>query len=69
MIDKQQFYTCNNICLKLLLIYAKYFENSVLKLFLNGEMNICLILGKQYFRFQGWNSYIRTILSASRHWN
>ena len=47
-----------------MLIYATYFESSVPKLFLNNRMNICLILGKKYFRFRGWNSYIRTILSA-----
>ena len=55
--------------LKLSLIYAKYFENSVPKLSLNDGMNICLILGKKYFCFQGWNNYIPAILSASRYCN
>ena len=54
--------------LKLLLIYAKYFENSARKLFLNYGMNMFKLI-KKYFRFQEWNSYIRTILSASQHCN
>ena len=36
MINKQQFYTCNNICCKALLMYPKYFENSVPKFSLPG---------------------------------
>ena len=52
--------------LKLLLIYAKYFENSARKLLLNAGMNMFKPI-KKYFRFQKWNSYIRTILSASLH--
>ena len=50
--------------LKLLLICAKYFENSAQKLFSNSGMNMFKPI-KKYFRFQKWNSYIRTILSAA----
>ena len=65
MIDKQQFHTCNNIFPKAFAdLYKILVPNSVPKLFLNNGMNKCLILGKKIL-FRGWNSYLRTILSAS----
>ena len=45
MIDKQQLYTCHKI-------YAKYFENSAPKLFLNDGMNVFNLI-KKVFSFPG----------------
>ena len=65
MTDKQQFSTCNNIFQNAFAnLYKIPVPNSVPKLFLNNRMNICLILGNKIL-FRGWNSYLRSILSAS----
>ena len=60
MISKQQFYTCNIICPKAFVNLCKILWKCVPKLFLNYGINMFNLI-KKYFRFQGWNSYIRTI--------
>ena len=50
MIDKQQFKPVLIFVLKFLIIYAKYFENSVPKLFSNDGMNM-FNLNKKIFSF------------------
>ena len=46
MIDKQQFKPVIIFVLKFLIIYAKYFENSVPKLFSNDGMNMFNLIKK-----------------------
>ena len=60
MISKQQFYTCNIICPKAFVNLCKILRKCAPKLFLNYGINMFNLI-KKYFRFQGWNSYIRTI--------
>ena len=52
--------TCNIICPKAFVNLCKILRKCAPKLFLNYGINMFNLI-KKYFRFQGWNSYIRTI--------